>query len=684
MIVKVNPLYRDHPSDDRDVRLLQPGSVRIVGGSDWHDCVDLLSELDSSPVLRAPSRVLENRDRWIGLSKAEQRRAMGLFKSLNLDDESVIRMLELYASAAPDSDVKRRVTDAIRHYRTTGDVLAIIGECQDTGYIPRTPDASVSAYAFASDHQIVSLIRKYPFSGRDESTRYAAVLSFLATEEANKVTNMRWRDEEPSGFFYTLADRLEALLGPCPDMDAVIERGNWGPGTTVDFPFGSELTGVELKSVAPVTHMFHNSHLLPRVLDRVPLWGKSLAAAYPDQKFGQVVGASKQSTVPKNAVIQRVIFVEPLLELFIQAGIEYFLREALKREQRDLDKAWYTCQELALAGSVTGIWCTVDLSAASDSVCLCPLKTLLSGRESSKWFSLMDQVRSKYGDVLTPSGTGTTQSLEPVRHRFELFSSMGNGFTFGLESVLFYAVITSIVPGVWVKHHGATVLRWPHVGVFGDDLVFPVAYAPQVVSTLEWLGFRVNLRKSYFSGPFRESCGRDFFNGVDVRPLFLTRRYDNGALVVELANRVMLRGSSVDHYGAVTSRLSDERWAPVHRHLVRSIPKVIRELQPTPDHVPQGLWLGEHSVQRDTLRGCARAYKLFKFRPRTVDLSNRYLLTYGGFTWQALGACSWNVLLARLRSASIPQSPFAKMAEGRKGETGCRDQLDWVVGVSVF
>lgn len=684
MTATVSSLFRDHPSEDRDPRMLFPELPRILGGSDWHDCVDLLAGTDSPSVPRAPHRVVENRDRWAALNKVEQRRAVGLLKSLKLDDTSVIRMLELYLSAAPDSEMKSRVAAAIGSYRATGDVLAIIEACQSTDYIPRNSDTFVSTYAFASDHQIASLVRKYPFSGRDESTRYAAVLSFLVTEEANEATNRRWRDEEPSGFFYTLASRLEDLLGPCPDMDAVIERGNWGPGTTVDFPFGSDLTGVELKAVAPVTHMFHNSNLLPRVLERVPLWGKTLATTYPDQKFGEVVGASKQSTVPKNAITQRVIFVEPLLELFIQAGIGSFLREALKREQRDLDKAWYTCQELALAGSVTGMYCTVDLSAASDSICICPLKALLSGCESGKWFSLMDQVRSKYGDIVAPSGAGTTLELQAVRHRFQLFSSMGNGFTFELESVLFYAVITSIVPGIWVKHNGATVLRWPHVGVFGDDLAFPVAYAPQVVSTLEWLGFRVNLRKSYFSGPFRESCGRDFFNGADVRPLFLTRRYDNGALIIELANRVLMRGSSVGHFGEITSRLSDDRWAPIHRHVVRAIPKIIQGLQSTPDHVPQGLWLGEFLGRRDTTSGVPRAYKLIKFRPRTVDLSNRYLLSYGGFVWQALGACSWNVLLARLRSASIPQSPFSKTVEGRKGETGCRDQLDWTVGVSVF
>jgi hypothetical protein len=38
---------------------------------------------------------------------------------------------------------------------------------------------------------------------------------------------------------------------------------------------------------------------------------------------------------------------------------------------------------------------------------------------------------------------------------------------------------------------------------------------------LEAFGLKVNSRKTFFQGPFRESCGKDFINGVLVTPVYL-------------------------------------------------------------------------------------------------------------------------------------------------------------------
>lgn len=653
--------------------------VRVLGGSNWGDAIDLNCGCELPAAPQRVRRRVENQETWLR-NKADLPQIKGIFKTLNLDDESVVRMLELYASASPESEMKSLIKAAIGTYRATGQSLPLVLASSDKCYLKEAQSGVVRPIVeFCSDHQMASLLRKYPFKGSEEATRFEAVKAFSETEKRNSSTNRRWRDEEPSGFFQTLSDRLEELLGPCPTLDEVIDKGAWGPGTTVDFPYGSDLTCVELKTASPISCFERNLPLIPRVLRRVPLWDRQLAAMFSPQEGVNIVGASKMATVPKDSTKDRVIFVEPLLEGFLQHGVAVHLRAALQRESRDLSFAWTTNQKLALAGSATGLWCTVDLKAASDSICICPLKSLMSGFNSTRWFSLMDTLRSKVGTVLCPSPSDTNPTaLTEELHRFELFSSMGNGYTFELESILFYALLTSIVPGIWVRDKGKLVLRWPHISVFGDDLVFPVAYAPQVVSSLEWLGFQINTDKSFFGGPFRESCGKDYYNGQDVRPLFLTRRYTNASSIIDLANRVLYMGSAVSPIGDITSRLTDDRWAPVHRHILRKIPGVIRDLQSTPEGVPHGLYLGEWGPRSEQRRGSLTYYKLFSPIPETLNLERYwFLVSQESGTWRAVPALGASVLLASLRQITEPASVFSKHAVAEGGRAARRGAVSF-------
>jgi len=54
------------------------------------------------------------------------------------------------------------------------------------------------------------------------------------------------------------------------------------------------------------------------------------------------------------------------------------------------------------------------------------------------------------------------------------------------------------------------------VRVYGDDIIVPVNYVQSVIQELETFGFRVNTRKSFWTGKFRESCGKEYYDGHDV------------------------------------------------------------------------------------------------------------------------------------------------------------------------
>jgi len=101
---------------------------------------------------------------------------------------------------------------------------------------------------------------------------------------------------------------------------------------------------------------------------------------------------------------------------------------------------------------------------------------------------------------------------------------MGNAYTFELESILFYSLSIGVC-----KTLGLTT---ESVSVYGDDIIVPTTAFDLLSSTLEFCGFSVNSEKSYSVGPFRESCGADWFCGMDVRPFYLRKQISDRTLMV--------------------------------------------------------------------------------------------------------------------------------------------------------
>jgi len=89
---------------------------------------------------------------------------------------------------------------------------------------------------------------------------------------------------------------------------------------------------------------------------------------------------------------------------------------------------------------------------------------------------------------------------------------MGNGFTFPLETLVFYSLIKAVgdlsgCVGVY--------------SVYGDDLIYPRKIHNIVHHVMDSLGIQINLDKTFVDSHFRESCGGDYYHGADVRPVIL-------------------------------------------------------------------------------------------------------------------------------------------------------------------
>jgi hypothetical protein len=202
------------------------------------------------------------------------------------------------------------------------------------------------------------------------------------------------------------------------------------------------------------------------------------------------------SFAKKNAKTYRSIVVEPPLNTLFQKGLGSHIRGRLRKAGIDLNTLAMLNKHMAQVSSVNGRLATVDLSMASDTIAKWLVELLLP----YPWYHCLGSFRTgrvqyKGHDIL-----------------LEKFSSMGNAYTFELESMIFYALAWSCC--------SVLGLDCSQVSSFGDDIIIPTEAVTLLYSTFQYCGFVVNTEKSFTSGPFRESCGGDYVHGIDIRPYY--------------------------------------------------------------------------------------------------------------------------------------------------------------------
>jgi hypothetical protein len=159
---------------------------------------------------------------------------------------------------------------------------------------------------------------------------------------------------------------------------------------------------------------------------------------------------------------------------------------------------------MARRGSLFRDLATLDLSEASDRVSNQLVRELTA---QHPWLAkALDATRSRKADV-----RGKTIRLAK-------FASMGSAVCFPIETLVF---LTCVFVGIEQALNRPLCRRdldgySDSVRVYGDDIVVPVQMTDSVIRSLETYGLKVNRHKSFWTGSFRESCGKEYFRGEDV------------------------------------------------------------------------------------------------------------------------------------------------------------------------
>jgi len=262
-------------------------------------------------------------------------------------------------------------------------------------------------------------------------------------------------------------------------------------------------------------------------------------------------------TVPKTLKTPRIIAIEPSYMQFMQQAVLEMIVEETNRDYilkpllSSLDQI--PNQEMAKIGSLSGELATLDLSEASDRVSNQHVRLMLS-----RW-PLLDRAvqatRSRKADV---PGYGL--------HHLSKFASMGSALCFPFESMVFLTVVFMGIEQELMHPLTMKDIKSFHgkVRVYGDDIIVPTEYTRSVVDLLEAFGFKVNQRKSFWNGKFRESCGKEYYNGHDVsitrvrRMLPKQRKHvEELESTVSLRNQLYLAGlwKTVNYLDGVIERL---------------------------------------------------------------------------------------------------------------------------------
>ena len=246
----------------------------------------------------------------------------------------------------------------------------------------------------------------------------------------------------------------------------------------------------------------------------------------------------KVTPVPKTLKTPRIIAIEPTAMQYMQQGLKDEIASFVERDDI-LSRLISTSsqvpnQELANRGSLDGTIATLDLSEASDRVSNQHVRMLLHNHPHL--LRAVDATRSRKADV---PGFGVK--------RLAKFASMGSALCFPFESIVFTTLVFLGIERALNRRLTKKDIRsfLGSVRVYGDDIAVPVDYVHSVVETLETFGFKVNKDKSFWNGKFRESCGKDYYDGVDVtvvrlRSLFPSRRRHVAEIVSTVSTRNQL------------------------------------------------------------------------------------------------------------------------------------------------
>nr|APG77195.1 hypothetical protein [Hubei levi-like virus 14] len=317
---------------------------------------------------------------------------------------------------------------------------------------------------------------------------------------------------------------ISYVLGSEPDLDEVIGSFKFGPGSSVGVSgsatdYLTKLHSWDCTSRAiplavralildgSVWDLLSFDYKAPRTPELLARVAKEIEGTLR----GSVENVDKLSFVYKKATMSRSIGIQPTISGGLQLGVDTYYKRLLK-QRAFMDLADQSVnQRLARIGSQNwrepGTYATLDKSSASNLVAKGLITLLFPSAHRELLFALRTPSYLPYKGMV---GEGSPRA-------YHMYAGMGNGTTFCVETLVFSAMCYAVsdLESPQLNRNNAVF------SVYGDDVAIREQFAIPYILFAEFLGMKINRDKSFHSGPFRESCGSDYWDGINVRPTYV-------------------------------------------------------------------------------------------------------------------------------------------------------------------
>lgn len=407
------------------------------------------------------------------------------------------------SSAIPRDVVSKLTTAALE-----GDVKTL-ATCTGLSSVANNPEAWLAL------RQVEALYKKNVSFTDEDAATLAAAKTFATCEAKCRRTNKRllhFVANHPQRMvkrfplvpeqLRTMRRSIAQLLGPFSDFEESMPNLlRLTPGGTSDRSRRRSVPFLKL-----TRHIRAPRSAWTMVGDVLRRLGFDECRYAPLQYFD--ADANRVEFVDKNYGTKRTIALEGTHSMPLQLAFDSYAKQRLLSQWAIDLSSQARGQELSRLGSIDGSYSTIDLKNASDTVAYV-LINLLFPREWAEYLIKIRSARWFTRDRLAKSvlGSGGT---------YAKFSSMGNGSTFCIETIIFAAACI------------ATGSR--DFAVYGDDIALEWQCFSPVVKLLGFLGFSPNIAKTFHDdhkssslGGFRESCGTDWYRGRAVTPFYLRK-----------------------------------------------------------------------------------------------------------------------------------------------------------------
>lgn len=394
-------------------------------------------------------------------------------------------------------------------------------------------------------YQLLSFEQRKPVELTEQQNR-DYITKFLQTEQETKA----WR-VDPNDWVSRCA-RVICRYALCRcDLSAqrIAELGRHGPGAVLD-----RSVGVDKNLFAPPAGDLALSYPYDTFFYDCGKWAdwvhesSARFVASPDSDVSSPpMGTHSRhvecrlALVPKDYRGPRGVFTSSKEAMFCQLGQAEALVAAVRSSWLSVcyDPADQQPSRDAALSGVIGYGseaATLDLSDASDRI---PL-SLVAWLFSRELYVPLARTRPSY--VWLPGPSGSDDQM--YKHKLGMFAPMGDGKTFQVLSIICCVIATAAIMVADGWSPGRKLQRWRilsaarRLRVFGDDIIVDVRYAELVVKALEAHNLRVNVRKSFLKGVFREACGVDALYGEDITPVRNSRFLNLDKLTNEDVHRI--------------------------------------------------------------------------------------------------------------------------------------------------